>query len=107
MAISPQQQSHNRTVVEQHQLRFPILSDPRNRVAATFGLCYRLPEDLQAVYRALEIDLPAYNGDSSWTLAMPARFVVTQDGRIRAAAADPNGSIRQDPAETVRTVHSL
>jgi peroxiredoxin len=33
--------------------------------------------------------LPDYHGNDSWTLPLPATFVIGRDGRIKAAFADP------------------
>ncbi len=70
-------------------LGFPILVDPHNDVAAAFGLRFALPDYLVDLYKALKNDLPAFNGDPSWTLPMPARFVIGQDGTILYAEVNP------------------
>ena len=50
------------------------------------ALLFRLPESIRRVYAdAFKIDLPTYNGDDSWSLPMPARFIVDQHAVIRAA----------------------
>ncbi|WP_394344633.1 trehalase-like domain-containing protein [Aliirhizobium smilacinae] len=41
------------------------------------------------LYKSLKNDLPAFNGDPSWTLPMPARYVVGQDGAILYAEVNP------------------
>lgn len=35
-------------------------------------------------------DLPAYRGNDTWVVPIPATFVVGQDGRIRARFVDPD-----------------
>jgi len=35
-------------------------------------------------------DVPAYQGNDSWMLPIPATFVVGQDGRIKARFVDPD-----------------
>jgi peroxiredoxin len=76
-------------------------------VAATYGLVYTLPDDLRRVYLELGIDLTKANGDESWTLPMPARFVVDRDGIIRSAAADPDYTHRPEPANTIALLRNL
>ncbi len=49
----------------------------------------------------MKIDLPRYNGDSSWQLPMPARFVIDPAGVVRDAAFDPDYTVRPDPLETL------
>ncbi len=107
VAVSPQLPEHSREVVEKHRLTFEILRDQGNGVAQMFGLVFKLPDDLRQVYQRFGIDLPAVNGDDSWTLPMSARFVADPAGIIRAAAVDPDYTRRPDPAETIAVLHAL
>ena len=84
-----------------------LLRDRGNQVAARYGLAHRLPEDLKQVYLKFGIDLAKANGDDSWTLPMPARFVIDRGGVIRQADADPDYTHRSEPARTVEIVRSL
>lgn len=99
IAISPQNPVNSRKSVRQNALSFPILSDPRNEVAAAFGLRFSLPNYLIDLYKSLKNDLPAFNGDPSWTLPMPARFVVGQDGTILYAEVNPDYTRRPEPED--------
>ncbi len=107
MAISPQLRKYNRRIAGRHKLSFDVLSDPGNRVAERYGLKWQLPEDLRQVYLSFPLDLPKHNGDDSWTLPMPARFVVDVDGRSVAADADPDYTVRPEPSATVEVLRNL
>ena len=91
----------------QPPLPFLLLRDRGNQVAARYGLVHRLPEDLKQVYLKFGIDLARANGDDSWTLPMPARFVIDRAGVIHQADADPDYTHRSEPARTVEIVRSL
>lgn len=97
IAISPQTPVNSRKSVRQNSLSFPILSDKQNDVAAAFGLRFDLPDYLVELYKSLKNDLPAFNGDPSWTLPMPARFVIGQDGVILYAEVNPDYTRRPEP----------
>lgn len=97
VAISPQTAANSRKSVRQNTLGFPILSDPQNAVAAAFGLRFALPDYLVELYKSLKNDLPAFNGDPSWTLPMPGRFVVGQDETILYAEVNPDYTRRPEP----------
>ncbi len=84
-----------------------MLRDQGNRVAAAYGLVFTLPDDLRRVYLQLGIDLARANGDDSWTLPMPSRFVIDSTGIIRAAEANPDYTHRPEPADTVAVLRSL
>jgi peroxiredoxin len=99
VAISPQTAANSRKSRRTNGLDFPILSDPGNATAAAFGLCFALPEYLVELYKSLKNDLPAINGDASWTLPMPGRFVIGQDGVIRYAEVNPDYTRRPEPAD--------
>ena len=105
VAISPQNPVNSRKSVRQNNLTFPILSDPNNGVAAAFGLRFELQDYLVDLYKSLKNDLPAFNGDPSWTLPMPARYVVGQDGIILYAEVNPDYTHRPEPEDMVPALH--
>ncbi|HET6609482.1 MAG TPA: peroxiredoxin-like family protein [Rhodopila sp.] len=98
VAISPQTAANSRKSVRQNELGFPILSDTHNDVAAAFGLRFAMPDYLIDLYKSLKNDLPSFNGDDSWTLPMPGRFVIGQDGIILYAEVNPDYTRRPEPA---------
>ncbi|AQS87971.1 alkyl hydroperoxide reductase [Neoasaia chiangmaiensis NBRC 101099] len=99
IAISPQTAVNSRKSVRQNALDFPILSDTHNDVAAKFGLRFALPDYLVELYRNLKNDLPGFNGDDSWTLPMPGRFVIGQDSVILYAEVNPDYTRRPEPED--------
>ena len=100
VAISPQTAANSRRSMRENKLSFPILSDPGNDVAAAFGLRFKLPDYLIDLYKnVFKNDLAAANGDASWTLPMPARFVIGQDGIVAYAEVNPDYTRRPDPSE--------
>jgi peroxiredoxin len=88
-------------------LSFDILSDEGGEIANAFGLRFRLPQDLIPVYESLGVDLPLINGESSWTLPMPARYVVGTDGAIAYSEVSPDYTRRPDPREMFPTLDRL
>ena len=107
VVISPQLPSHSRELKAQPKLGFDLLFDEGNKVAETFGIAMRLPDDLIDVYRKGKVDLEAYNGDSLWTLPVPARIVADRDGVVPAVDADPDYTRRPEPSETIEVLRAL
>ena len=103
--ISPQMQRTQREPDDQKPLGLEHLRDKGNEVAKRYGLSFDLPEDLIGVYRGFGLDLEKANG--SWTLPMPARFVIDRTGVIRSADVDPDYTRRTEPAETVEVLRTL
>lgn len=89
------------------KLQFPILWDQQTKVAEAFGLAFTLPADLKEVYLGFGIDLPAHNGDPSWRLPVPARFVIDAAGTVRFVQADPDYTRRPEPETTVEALRAL
>ncbi len=107
VVISPQVQRTARESEGQQPLRMEHLHDRGNTVAGRYGLVFTVPEDLQGVYRGFGLDLAKANGDDSWTLPMPARFVVDRAGVIRSRDVDPDYTRRAEPSETIAVLQSL
>lgn len=100
VAISPQTAPNSRRSQRENHVSFPILSDPGNEVAAAFGIRFKLPDYLADLYKTVfKNDLAVANGEASWTLPMPARFVIGQDGVIIYAEVNPDYTRRPDPEE--------
>ena len=85
----------------------PILSDPGNQVAARYGIRWQYSEELKQLYQKFGINLPEYNGDDSWTLPMPTRLIIDQEGIVRYAEINPDYTIRPDPQETLSALKEL
>ena len=94
--------------MKQNGLSFDVLSDQGNAVAQQFGLAFPLAEDVRPIYLELfKIDLSRFNGDDSWTLPMPARFIIDQRSIIRAAEVNPDYTVRPEPSETVAALRAM
>jgi len=108
VAISPQTAANSRRSMRDNKLGFAILTDPGNDVAAAFGLRFKLPDYLIELYRdGFKNDLAVVNGDASWTLPMPARFVIDRSGSIAYAEVNPDYTRRPDPSELLPALDRL
>src|SRR6201996_469869 len=58
VAISPQMLRQNDFTVQQHDITFPVLTDPGATVAASFGAAYTVPEKMRDHYRSILINIP-------------------------------------------------
>lgn len=96
-----------RETAEPKPLAFEVLRDFGNRVAEEYGLVFTLPEDVRELYLKLGIDLARGNGDGTWRLPIPARFVIDREGIIRSVDADPDYTRRPEPAHTVEILRRM
>ncbi|WP_347556934.1 peroxiredoxin-like family protein [Robbsia sp. KACC 23696] len=99
VAISPQTPVNSRKAVRTNALDFPVLSDVNGQTGADFGLRFALPDYLVDLYKNLKNDLPAFNNDPSWTLPMPARYVIGQGGVVLYSEINPDYTRRPDPSD--------
>lgn len=107
VAISQQTSSNNRKSVQQNGLSFSILSDHGGRVADAFGIRFALPADLIEIYKGFSVNLSVINGEPSWTLPMPARYVIAPNGLLAYAEVNPDYTRRPDPSELLAALERL
>ena len=107
VAITPQLAEASRSLVKNQGISFDLLSDPGNAYAAKLGLRFKLPDDLKAVYLSFGNDLAVRNGEGSWTLPMPGRFVIDRSGVVRAADVDPGYEHRPEPQKTIDDIRAF
>jgi peroxiredoxin len=105
--ISPQLAPAIATMVEAQKLTFPILWDEKSNVSTAFGLTFSLPEDLKQVYLGFGNDLAVRNGDPSWQLPVPSRFVVDAEGIVRSVQADPDYTYRPEAETTLEALRKV
>ena len=86
---------------------FPVLIDQGNHVARQYRLVHGFPPDLIALYKQFGIDLAVHNGDDSWTLPLPATFVIDQHAIIRSAEVRVGYRNRVEPAQTIVILKQL
>jgi peroxiredoxin len=107
VAVSPQTNEHNRSMNVGAAPDFVLLSDPGNAVASTYGLTYRITEELRLAYASLGLQLSAFNGDASDTLPMAATYVVDTNGQIAYHFVSANHTERAEPADILATLKGL
>ncbi|NRB37601.1 MAG: AhpC/TSA family protein [Pseudomonadales bacterium] len=101
IAITPQLPDNALTMQQKHDLPFEVLSDTGNQLADKLGLVFTLNEKLKPIYQQFGFDLPSGNGDNSWTLPIPATFIINQDATVRFRHVDADYSKRAEPAAVV------
>jgi peroxiredoxin len=107
VAISEQTAPNSRKSQRQNGLGFPILGDHGGEIAAQFGVRWTLPDYLREVQKALGADLTKFNGEDSWTLPMPARYVIAQDSTIAYAEVNADYTRRPEPSAIFPVLEQL
>ncbi|HXT85426.1 MAG TPA: redoxin domain-containing protein [Verrucomicrobiae bacterium] len=107
IAISPQLPEHSAEMSAKLNLSFPVLSDAHNEVARRFGIVFRMPHDLVQIYESLNMDVGKFNGDDSWELALPARYVIDAENVVRSVVVNFDYTYRPEPLETIAELRSF
>jgi peroxiredoxin len=89
VAIMPDRQKFVAEFKSRSNVPFPILTDMDNGYAMSLNLTIWVGAEMQKMMEGRQ-DLPAFQGNNSWMLPIPATFVVGRDGTIRARFMDPD-----------------
>jgi peroxiredoxin len=89
VAIMPDRQKFTAELKSQSNAPFPILTDANNGYAMSLNLAIWVGAEIQKLMEG-RLDLPAFQGNNSWILPIPATFVVGRDALIRARFMDPD-----------------
>jgi peroxiredoxin len=106
-AISPQTPDASQTLADKHALSYPVLADRGNAVARRFGLVFTVGEGMRGVLEGFGVHLPAYNGESTFELPVPATYLVAGDATIVGAWVDVDYRRRPEPAAVLARVRDL
>jgi peroxiredoxin len=105
IGIMPDLQKFVAEFKKQSDVPFPILSDMDNGYALSLNLTIWVGAELQRMLQD-RVNIPAFQGNSSWMLPIPATFVVGRDGLIRARFIDPDYRNRMTITEMLATMRS-
>jgi len=101
VAIIPDRERFAAEMREDGNVSFPILSDMDNGYAMSLNLAIWVGAELQEFMTKIGRMLPQYQGNDSWTLPIPATFVVGKDGRVKARFVDPDYRKRMTLEEVI------
>lgn len=107
VGISPETPDNSLSTAEKFGLEFEVLSDLGNAVAARYGLVFELEPAIREIYTSFGFELPRINGDDSWTLPIPAVYVVDRDGTVVWADVNANYTERAEPAEMLKALKAI
>ncbi len=107
MAISPNVPDESLTLIEKHDLTFPVLSDEDNRVAKQFNLVFEMESGLVDYYTQIGRNIAEMNGSDRWEIPVPATYVIDRAGVIQYAFVDLNHRARAEPADVIAAAAAL
>jgi peroxiredoxin len=94
--ITPETQKFSKALKSDAKASYPILTDLDSGYALELELAIKIDEEKRKAMTAAGWDISAYQDNDSWTLPIPATFVVGSDGRIKGRFVDPDYRKRMD-----------
>lgn len=107
LAISPEAPDQSRTTVKKNNLGFYVLSDLKGDVAKSFGLSFKLPDDLISLYKKFGIDLKKHNANKKWELPLAATYIVDRSGQVQYAFVDVDYKKRSETTDLLKVLKEL
>ncbi len=107
VALTPELERYTRNAHKKLNLTFDILTDLHLQTAEQFRLAFVLPDYLRDLYKSFGSTLDRFHDESPYRLPMPARYVIDEEGVIRAAEVNVDYTIRPEPSETLRVLSTL
>jgi len=87
---------------------YSILSDVGNKVAASYGLRYKVSQELENMFMAMGLELDnAFGVSDENTLSIPATFVINTDRKIIFKFADTDYTKRAEPSDIIASLISI
>lgn len=107
VAVTPELADRIETTAGRIETDFPVLHDAHNAFARTLGLVFELPEAVRAHFTQIGIELPEYNGDATFSLPVPATYVIGRDGEVAWAFVDTDFTRRAEPDDVLAVLRAL
>jgi peroxiredoxin len=104
VAITPELEKFTSELGTAVHASFPILSDMDNGYALLLNLAFYVGDEKRRFMTAAGWDVSPYQGNESWTLPIPATFVVGRDGRVTARFIDPDYRKRMEIDDILASV---
>src|ERR1700684_1756319 len=106
VVITPELERYTRALHRKLNLTYDILTDLHLKTAEQFRLVFTLPDYLRELYKSFGSTLGRFNDAPENRLPVPARYVIDQEGIIRAADVNADYTIRSEPSETLRQLRA-
>lgn len=107
VVLSPETRDLPRQLKQRLNLDLTMLADVDHGVAISYGLLFRIPDEIKAYYSGLGCDFGHRHGSTEWMLPIPATYVIDHDGVIKCAFVEPDFTIRQEPSDILLAVRQL
>jgi peroxiredoxin len=107
VSIMPDSAALTADYSKNNDLPFPVLSDIDLGYALSLGLIFWVGAEVQRLYQDVGVDLEKYHGNAAHFLPMAAKFIVGQDGLVKARQVNIEFRERMEPDAIVAALEKL
>lgn len=107
VSIMPDSAQFTADYAQANELPFPVLCDMDLGYSLSLGLIFWVGAEVQRLYREVGVDLERYHGNDGYFLPMAAKFVVGQDGLVKARRVNIEFRERMEPDELVAVLERV
>jgi peroxiredoxin len=107
VAIMPDSAQFTEDYARKNELPFPILSDIDLGYSLSLGLIFWVGIEIQKLYLDVGIELEKYHGNRGFFLPMAAKFIVSQDGIVKARQVNIEFRQRMEPETVLAALRGL
>lgn len=108
LAVSVDQQEFAQKTVSENTLGFEVITDPAADILKDYNLIFQVPDELAEKYKnEYKIDLELHSGRTDHVIAVPATFIIANDGQIIFAYANEDYKVRTEPQEVIDALKEM
>ena len=107
LAVTPESSSGIQKTARSIESDFSILSDVNSKVSKAYKVVFRLPDNVNAIYKDFGIDLLKSNGENSQSLPIAATYLIDRNGKIRFDFVEADYKKRVDKDKLLASLKSL
>ncbi|MGE0267051.1 MAG: peroxiredoxin family protein [Candidatus Omnitrophota bacterium] len=108
LAVSVDQQEFAQKTVSENTLGFEVITDPAADILKEYNLIFQVPDELAEKYKnEYKIDLELHSGRTDHVIAVPATFIIANDGQIIFAYANEDYKVRTEPQEVIDALKEM
>jgi peroxiredoxin len=107
VSIMPDSARFTVDYAKSNELPFPVLSDIDLGYSLSLDLIFWVGDEVQRLYQEVGIALDEYHGNKGYFLPMAAKFVVGQDGLVKARCVNLEFRERMEPEAIVSALEQL
>lgn len=107
VSIMPDTAQYTSGYAVQNDLPFPVLSDMDLGYSLSLDLIFWVGTEVQQLYQDAGVELEKYHGSQGHFLPMAAKFIVGQDGLVKARQVNVEFRERMEPEAIIAALETL